>query len=109
MATYCDLDYFDSSRDLLSPGSKEKKKLSRGRQCVAYGCQNYQYSVTDGNRLKSSRRFFCFPKDKTVRAEWCRLIKREDGRDGFNVTGSTRVCDAHFPPTDFINGKQAPS
>ena len=21
------------------------------------------------------------------------------------VTGSTRVCDAHFPPTDFINGK----
>ena len=30
---------------------KKKKKVSRGRQCVSYGCNNYQYTVVDGERM----------------------------------------------------------
>ena len=50
--------------------------------------------------------------ETTLKNEWCRLIKRVDGQDKFNVTSSTRICDAHFRPEDIttdgkLNRKQS--
>ena len=84
---------------------KKKRKVSRGRQCVSYGCNNYQYTVVDGERISNNRKFFLFPSETNLKNEWCKLIKRENGRDGFKVSDSTRVCDAHFCSNDIINGK----
>ena len=36
----------DTTENLDSGSScQKKKKLSKGRQCVSYGCNNYQYSI----------------------------------------------------------------
>ena len=79
---------------------QKKKKLSKGRQCVSYGCNNYQYSIVNGERINNQRRFFKFPNETTLKNEWCRLIKRVDGEDKFNVSSSARFCDVHFRPED---------
>ena len=107
MSTF-DHDYCNFDEAISVPNNQPmeiKKKVSRGRQCVSYGCLNYQYSIVDGQRVKSNRSFYCFPSDPNSKDEWCRLIKREDGRDGFKVTESTRLCDSHFLPCDIVNGR----
>ena len=42
---------------------------------------------------------FQIPSDPVIRRQWCNLIKRQDGKDGFKITESTRVCEKHFEPS----------
>ena len=81
--------------------SNSSSRKSLGRQCVAFGCHNYQYKMENGERVPTNISMFQFPQDKSLKDEWCRLIKRVDGRDSFKVSDSTRVCSSHFQPSDF--------
>ena len=78
--------------------SKEKKKkISLGRQCACYGCSNTFYnSVGQATGIH----FFKFPQTNPDKQRWCNLIKRQDGKDGFNVTSNTFLCHMHFMETD---------
>ena len=97
-------DYALPSPDI---NAAKKKTQSLGRQCVAFGCNNYQYKLVNNERVSTGNRFFCFPEDEASKKEWCRLIKRTDGIDNFNVKKSTRVCGIHFRPCDFLpNGSK---
>ena len=75
----------------------KKKKISQGRQCVAYGCRNTFYG-SSGN--KTGIHFFKFPQTNPRKSRWCNLIKRQDGKDGFFVTGNTFLCQSHFKDSD---------
>ena len=65
-------------------------------QCAVMFCNSKQYSWIDGTRTAKNISFFSFPKHDVVIKEWCRLIKRENNRDGFCVKGSTRLSERHF-------------
>ena len=78
-------------------GVSKTKKRSLGRQCAAYGCYNTFYK-TDGS--PSGLHFFRFPQKNPEKLRWCNLIKRADGRDDFNVTLSTFLCEEHFTDAD---------
>ena len=76
MSTF-DHDYCNFDEAISVPNNQPmeiKKKVSRGRQCVSYGCLNYQYSIVDGQRVKSNRSFYCFPSDPNSKDEWCRSV-----------------------------------
>ena len=45
------------------------------------------------------------PTETNLKNLWCKLMRREDGRDGFVVSKETRVCDAHFLPSAIVYGK----
>ncbi|CAH3148951.1 unnamed protein product [Pocillopora meandrina] len=65
-----------------TPPSISKK---RGKQCAVYGCHNSYYN------------------DKGLFAGYhCNLIKRQHGKDDFNVTAATVVCSEHFRQEDII-------
>ena len=51
---------------------KEKKKISLGRECSAYGCSNTFYN-SDG--LATGLHFFKFPQKNPGKQLWCNLIK----------------------------------
>ena len=46
--------------------------------------------------------FFSFLTDPKTRKRWCNLIKRQHGKDDFNVTAATDVCSEHFRQEDII-------
>ncbi|XP_045200154.2 uncharacterized protein LOC123554226 isoform X2 [Mercenaria mercenaria] len=75
----------------------QRPNSSRGRQCAVYGCYNFQL-LADGS--KSDIHFFSVPQsvlvDKRKRDRWCCLIKRQHGRDGFEMSKNTRICHQHF-------------
>ena len=83
-----------------SSGQNGKKKPSKGRHCSSWGCNNYQYVIVNGQRVKTGRKFFNFPTDVSSKNQWCRLIRRVDGEDGFHVRDYTRICDVHFRPEE---------
>ena len=87
---------------------RKKKTLSRGRQCAAYGCNTYQYHINEsGERVLSNIPMYRIPEEKKAKDDWCRLVKRVDGRDGFKVGDGTRVCKRHFRDCDFeLNGNK---
>ena len=74
-----------------------RKQLSFGIECASYGCSERSYVLVNGERKPSGTNFFKFPVEKNEKNVWCNLIKRHDGKDGFNVRSSTRVCMKHFP------------
>ena len=61
-----------------------------------------QYQFVDENGVKRREltgiSFFQFPKENCEIKRWCNLIHRQPGRDGFKLSGSTRVCIKHFLP-----------
>jgi len=66
----------------------------RGKHCCVYGCSNSFY---DKEGRKTELHFFKFPvSPKRTRDRWCNLIKRQHNKDGFQITASTRICEAHF-------------
>ena len=73
------------------------KQISRGKQCCVFDCFNKQYSKE--NEILKDLHFFRIPKSvlksKTLKNRWSSLIKRQDGRDGFNFS-SARICSEHF-------------
>lgn len=81
----------------MDPKPDRKKKSRRGKQCAAFGCVNSEYQ-RDGT--SSGLRFFRFPNKTLWRKQWCNLIKRQQGRDGFFVTSNTVLCEEHFQPED---------
>ena len=89
-----------SNEDIGSDSSGQKKKPSKGRQCSSFGCYNYQFVIVNGQRVKTGRKFFSFPTEVNLKNQWCRLIRRVDGEDGFHVRDYTRICDVHFRPEE---------
>ncbi|KAK6171634.1 hypothetical protein SNE40_018082 [Patella caerulea] len=81
--------------------TKSKAWEGRGAMCCVYNCSNRTY--TKENEL-SQHHFFCIPsrvlKSQPLRNRWCSLIKRQDGRDGFNLKSTTVICDKHFTAHD---------
>ena len=80
----------------------KKKKDSKGTWCCVPGCESRQYQFVDENGVKRREltviSFFQFPKENCEIKRWCNLIHRQPGRDGFKLSGSTRVCIKHFLP-----------
>ena len=87
----------ENERDAVVNEAPKKRKKSLGRQCAAYGCYSTFYK-TDG--LPSGLHFFRFPQKNQEKNRWCNLIKRVDGRDDFNVTSCTCLCEKHFTDSD---------
>ena len=73
--------------------------LSLGKECAAYNCSSRSYYIQNNERKPTGNNFFHFPKEKFEIKDWCNLIKRQDGKDGFKVTKSTVVCSKHFLPS----------
>ena len=94
----------DSSKTGASVSSSERKsakRRSRGKQCAAFGCYNYQYN-DDGT--SSTVSFFQFPLEEPLKSKFCKLIKRVDGKDGFKVSSQTKICSYHFEEKDIAGG-----
>ena len=79
------------------PVKKKKKKISLGRECCAYGCSSTFYN-SDG--LATGLHFFKFPQKNPEKQLWCNLIKRQDGKDDFQVNLNTCLCYKHFLESD---------
>ena len=77
-----------------------KKRSSLAKECAAYDCSSRSYFFEDGVRKPTGNVFFLFPKDATAIKDWCNLIKRHNGKDGFRVSNSTYICSKHFLPAD---------
>lgn len=71
----------------------KKRKRSLGKECAVPECSSTCYSA-DGSLSGIS--FFKFPIISRERNRWCNLIKRQNGRDGFEVGQHTVVCEKHF-------------
>ena len=74
------------------------KITSLGIQCASYGCYSREYKIEIGQRIRTGISMFLIPKD--ARKLWCNLIKHQEGKDGFKITHSTRICEKHFEPSD---------
>ena len=79
------------------PVKNKKKKISLGRECCAYGCSSTFYN-SDG--LATGLHFFKFPQKNPEKQLWCNLIKRQDGKDDFQVNLNTCLCHKHFLESD---------
>jgi hypothetical protein len=77
------------------------KKRSRGKQCCVPFCSSTQYLASGA---ASKIHFFHVPpavlNDKRKRDRWCSLLKRKDGKDGFNMHKHTVICHEHFKHDD---------
>ena len=80
--------------------SKTGRFLSLGKECAAYNCSSRSYYTENNERKPTENTFFHFPIEKFKIKDWCNLIKRQDGKDGFKVTKSTVVCSKHFLPSN---------
>ena len=79
-----------------SQNSPSASSSSKGKECAAFGWSSTFYAP-DGSPTRCH--FFKFPKDTSRRKWWCNLckvIKRQNGKDGFFVTNSTEICSDHF-------------
>ena len=74
--------------------------MSLREECAAYNCSSRSYYSQNNERKPTGNNFFHFPKEKFEIKDWCNLIKRQDGKDGFKVTNSTLVCSRHFLPSN---------
>ena len=79
------------------PVKKKKKKISLGRECCAYGCSSTFYN-SDG--LATGLHFVKFPQKNPEKQLWYNLIKRQDGKDDFQVNLNTCLCHKHFLESD---------
>ena len=75
----------DMSTNENESDQQVKKRSSLGKQCAAFGCYNFFYN-NDGT--PTGLHFFKFPQKNPEKRQWCNLIKRVDGLDGFKVTQS---------------------
>ena len=80
---------------------KIKKRCSRGKECAVFGCSN---TMLNKHLEHSGFHFFTFPKTKLEINRWCNLIKKQNGKDAFNVTKNTVVCNEHFRDCDIKKG-----
>ena len=80
--------------------SETGRFLSLGKECAAYKCWSKSYYIQNNETKPTGNNVSHFPKEKLERKDWCNLIKRQDGKDGFDVTKSTVVCSKHFLPSN---------
>ena len=80
--------------------SETGRFLSLRKECAAYNCSSRRYYIQNNERKPTGNKIFRFPKEKFEIKDWCNLIKRQDGKDGFKVTKSTVVCSKHFFPSN---------
>ena len=74
---------------------------SLGKECSAFGCSSRSYCFVNKERKPTGISFFKFPKSKAEINDWCNLIKRQNGKDGFVVKeNSTYICSKHFHAAD---------
>ena len=76
----------------------KKRKISCDLECAAYGCGNTYY---DSKGIRTTVHFFKFPAKNPDKNQWCNLIKRQEGRDGFKVNKNTYLCHLHFKEGDY--------
>ena len=58
---------------------------SLDKECAAFGCSSRIYYFVNKERKPIGISFFKFPKLKTKINDWCNLIKRQNGKDGFVI------------------------
>ncbi|XP_070559033.1 uncharacterized protein [Ptychodera flava] len=81
----------------IPEGVTKKTRISRGRQCCAFGCAN---TARDRQGNPTGIHHFRFPLKPPMKDIWCSKICRKDGRDSFKVTKSTVICHKHFKKED---------
>lgn len=82
----------------MEPPQKKVKHSNAGYYCCVLCCRNRSSS-------DQSLHFHRFPSQKGRRSLWLRAIRREVGRN-FAITSNTRVCSAHFKPTDYFRSNE---
>ena len=80
--------------------SEAGRLFSLEKECAACKCSSRSYYIQNNERKPTGNNFFHFPKEKFEIKDWCNLIKRQDGKDGFKVTKFTVVCSKHFLPSN---------
>ena len=74
---------------------------SLGKECAAFGCSSGSYCFANKKRKPTGISFFKISKSKAEVNDWCNLIKRQNGKDGFAVKeNSTYICSKHFHAAD---------
>ena len=76
----------------LSSVSAEKSR--EGKECAAFECSNTFY---DSGSTATGIHFLKFLLEINW---WCNLIKRQNNKDGFNVSSNTVLCHHHFLEKD---------
>nr|XP_006822790.1 PREDICTED: zinc finger protein 420-like [Saccoglossus kowalevskii] len=87
----------DVTTDISEGCASSQTKKRQGRECCVIGCSSVQNDI-EGK--PTGLHFFRFPQDEIRKMQWCKSINREDGRDGFNMTPSTMLCELHFKKDD---------
>ena len=55
------------------------------KESSAFGCCSISDCIINKERKPAGISFFKFPKSKAEINDWCNLIKRKNGKDGFVV------------------------
>ena len=84
--------YSESGKNTQPLSSTPAKKTRRGKECAAFGCSNSFYN-SEGTA--TGIHFFKFPSLPSDINCWCNLIKRQNNKDGFNVSLNTVLCHRH--------------
>ena len=92
----------DDSSETVKPTLVLAGGGGRGKECVVPDCDSrmYQNEVPGNGVRKSDHHFFKFPQQEPERSMWCNRIKRVEGKDNFNVTKHTVICERHFTSSD---------
>ena len=90
-------EHTESEKDTQPLSSALTKKTSRSKECAAFGCSNTFY---DSEGTATSKHFFKFSSLHSEINRWCNLIKRQNNKDGFNVSSNTVLCHHHFTEKD---------
>ena len=78
---------------------------SLGKECAPFGCSSRSYCFVNKERKPTGILFFKFPKSKAEISDWCNLIKRQNGKDGFVVKENSKYkCSKHFHAADIAPG-----
>ena len=62
-----------------------KRTDNSGKECTAFRCCTRSCCFVKKERKPTRILLFKFPKSKAEINDWCNLIKRENGKDGFAV------------------------
>ena len=74
---------------------------SLGQECAAFGSSSRSYCFFDEDKKPTGISSCKFTKSKAEINDWCNLIKRQNGKDGFVVKeNSTYICLKHFHAAD---------
>ena len=84
----------ENKKNMQHLSSVSAEKSREGKECAAFECSNTFY---DSGSTATGIHFFKFPLEINW---WCNLIKRQNNKDGFNVSSNTVLCHHHFLEKD---------